>query len=234
MNYKDFKEKFIGDVKSKLLSDQGTDVDITINKMNKLNESYEAMTVKPEGSNIGVNIAVDKLFKAMKSGASYDEVIDKAIAWQTTKFSVKGMFKFLQGYMAERKRQLTQGKVTKDTHVKGKQTVKQLVGQGQGVSTMEIAGSGIRDFKRISNKYGLDFAVTKDKSVDPPLYTVFFKTKDDDAITSVLKEYAVKQTKRKKSLDKDRPSILQKLKKFKEIVANTIHKPKEHKKELDR
>ena len=78
MNYKDFKEKFIEDVKAKL-SDQGTDVDITINKMNKLNESYEAMTVKPEGSNIGVNIAVDKLFKAMKSGASYEEVIDKAI-----------------------------------------------------------------------------------------------------------------------------------------------------------
>lgn len=165
-----------------------------------------------------------------------EEVEKKTVnlAWQTTKFSVKGMFKFLQGYMAERKRQLTQGKVTKDTHVKGKQTVKQLVGQGQGVSTMEIAGSGIRDFKRISNKYGLDFAVTKDKSVDPPLYTVFFKTKDADAITSVLKEYTAIQTKRKKSLDKDRPSILQKLKKFKDIVANTIHKPKEHKKELDR
>ena len=99
---------------------------------------------------------------------------------------------------------------------------------------MDIGDSGIRDFKRIANKYGVDFAITKDKTVDPPKYTVFFKAKDADASTSVLKEYAVKQTKRKKSMEKDRPSILQKLKKFKEIVANTARKPKERRKEQER
>lgn len=65
-------------------------------------------------------------------------------------------------------------------------------------------------------------------------YTVFFKAKDADAITSVLKEYAAKQTKRKKSMEKDRPSILQKLKKFKELVANLPHKAKEKIKEPER
>ena len=34
----------------------------------------------------------------------------------------------------------------------GKQSVKELVGQGQGVSSMEIGDSGIRDFKKIANK----------------------------------------------------------------------------------
>lgn len=55
MDYENFKEQFVEDVKEKLY-EQGTEVDITVNTVNKLNESYEAMTVKPEGSNIGVNI----------------------------------------------------------------------------------------------------------------------------------------------------------------------------------
>ncbi len=165
-----------------------------------------------------------------------EEVAKKTvnIAWQTTKYSVKEMIKYVQGYMAERRKHLDKILNNKDSPIKGKQTVKQLVGQGQGVSSMEIGDSGIRDFKRIANKYGVDFAITKDKTVEPPKYTVFFKAKDADAITSVLKEYAAKQAKRKKSLGKNRTSILQKLKKFKEIVANTIRKPKEHKKELNR
>ena len=124
--------------------------------------------------------------------------------------------------------------VKKNTPKKGKQSVKQLVGQGQGVSAMDIGDSGIRDFKRIANKYGVDFAITKDKTVDPPKYTVFFKAKDADAITAVLKEYAAKQTKRKKTQQKQRPSILQKLKKFKEIVAKTARQPKERRKEQER
>ena len=31
----------------------------------KLNESYEAVTVTPEGSNIGVNIGIDKFYDAI-------------------------------------------------------------------------------------------------------------------------------------------------------------------------
>ena len=48
----------------------------------------------------------------------------------------------------------------------------------------------------------------------------------------VLKEYSVKQIKRKKTAT--RPSVLQKLKKFKEIVAKTPRKEKEKKKEHER
>ena len=99
---------------------------------------------------------------------------------------------------------------------------------------MEIGDSGIRDFKKLANKYGVDFAIVKDKTVDPPKFTVFFKARDADAITQVLKEYTAKQTKRKKTAEKERPSILQKLKKFKEIVANTPRKSKEKRKEMER
>lgn len=51
----------------------------SVNTVNKLNESYEAVTVTPEGSNIGVNIGIDKFYDAMENGRSYDEVVDKAV-----------------------------------------------------------------------------------------------------------------------------------------------------------
>ncbi|SCY23298.1 hypothetical protein SAMN02910451_01852 [Butyrivibrio hungatei] len=78
MDYENFKEQFVEDVKEKLY-EQGTEVDITVNTVNKLNESYEAMTVKPEDSNIGVNIGIDKFYGAVEDGTSYEDVVDKAV-----------------------------------------------------------------------------------------------------------------------------------------------------------
>lgn len=78
MDYESFKEKFVEDLKDRL-DDQGADVKVSFNTVNKLNESYEAVTVTPEGSNIGVNIGIDKFYDAMENGRSYDEVVDKAV-----------------------------------------------------------------------------------------------------------------------------------------------------------
>lgn len=114
----------------------------------------------------------------------------------------------------------------------GKQTVKQLIGQGQGVESMDIGDSGVRDFKHIANRYGVDFAIVKDKNENPPRYTVFFKAKDVDAITAVLKDYSAKQMKRKE--DREKPSIIEKLKEYKEKVKNTPRRDKEKRKEQER
>ena len=116
---------------------------------------------------------------------------------------------------------------------KGKQTVKQLVGQGQGVSSMEIGDTGLRDFNKIAKKYGVDFAIVKDKDENPPKYTCFFKAKDADAILKVMDEYTKKQLK-KKDRAENRPSVLEKLKHFKEVVAKTPRKAKEKRKEQAR
>lgn len=48
MDYESFKEKFVEDVKDRLY-EQGAEVDLSIHTVNKLNESYEAITVTPEG-----------------------------------------------------------------------------------------------------------------------------------------------------------------------------------------
>lgn len=78
MDYESFKEKFVEDLKERL-DEQGADVKVSVNTINKLNESYEAVTVTPEDSNIGVNIGIDKFYDAMENGRSYDEVVDKAV-----------------------------------------------------------------------------------------------------------------------------------------------------------
>ena len=164
-----------------------------------------------------------------------EEVAGKAIhlVIQAEKLSGRTMVRGLHAWYQHHQRKKAVARMAKDT-VKGKQSVKELIGQGQGVSSMDIGDSGIKDFKKIANKYGVDFAIVRDKAADTPLYTVFFKAKYADAIKQILKEYAVKQKKKKEKAAETKPSILQKLKKFKEKVANMPRKDKERRKEQER
>ena len=97
----------------------------------------------------------------------------------------------------------------------GRQSVKTLIRQGQGVSSIPLADEGLKDFQKIAKKYGVDFAVVK----------------DTDAITRIIQDYSAKQVK-KPSVEKT--SVLEKLKKFKEIVAAIPKKVAEKKKERSR
>ena len=110
-------------------------------------------------------------------------------------------------------------------HPKGKQTVKQLTRQGQGVNTMEIADENLRQFERIARKYGVDYAVRRDRDAVPPRFLLFFKGRDADAITAAIKEFL--SAKERKS---ERPSVLQKLRELSPIPVAQ----KERRKELER
>lgn len=110
----------------------------------------------------------------------------------------------------------------------GKQTVKKLIGQNQGVSSIDIANTGIRDFDRIAKKYGVDYAIKKDRSVSPPKYLVFFKAKDADALTVAFNEYSSKQMNRSR-----KPSVLKQLSRFKELAAGIPAKVRQKKLERD-
>lgn len=165
-----------------------------------------------------------------------EEVEQKSVnlAVRSSKVTAQVLYKGLKAFVDHQKRKAAMKAATKDDSIKGEQSVKELVGQGQGVSSMPIGDDGIKDFKKICNKYGVDFAVVKDKTVDPPQFTVFFKAKDADAITQVLKEYSAKQVKKKQKEATKKPSILEKLKKFKDILAKAPKKEKEKKKEQSR
>lgn len=112
---------------------------------------------------------------------------------------------------------------------RGKMTVKQLLRKDEGAQTVDIDELGLRDFKRIANKHGVDFAIMKSKYIDPPKYTVFFKARDRDALQHVVEEYTAKMLK-----VKEKPSVLEHLKELKEKVASMPKKVVEKMKEAVR
>ena len=98
----------------------------------------------------------------------------------------------------------------------GKQSVKQLLRQDQGATNIEIEKTGIRDLKRILDKYGVDYAITKNHD-DPPRYLVFFKARDADTLTAAFKDYSTKLVQKEK-----RPSVLERLQQFKVLAAELV------------
>ncbi len=149
------------------------------------------------------------------------------LAISTTRMTANVLKSAISKYLAYRKEKKVEKARAGPVKPCGKQTVKQLVGQNEGVANIEITDRNIRDFDRVARKYGVDYALKKDKSGEIPKYLVFFKARDGDALTAAFKEYTAK-TERKK----ERPSVLQTLRRLKEQAA-TIDTPKVRKKEID-
>lgn len=97
----------------------------------------------------------------------------------------------------------------------GRQTVKQLIRQGQGASVMEVARTDLKGFERAARKYGVDYAIRKDETGRMPKYIVFFKARDADALTAAFKEYSAFAMKKRRTR---RPSVLRQLRKLKEAA----------------
>ena len=150
-----------------------------------------------------------------------------------TKFTGRLFKAAISKYMAHRREKKLEKQRSRDSPVtpKGKQTVKQLIGQNQGVSNIEINDPSIKDFERIARKYGVDYAVKKDRSASPPKYLIFFKARDVDALTAAFSEYTQKKV--KKADRSERPSVLAKLAQFKELLKNTVV-DRSRRKELER
>ena len=127
-------------------------------------------------------------------------------------------------YLAYRKNK--QEKVA-DVTPHGKQSVKQLIGQNQGVSTIESNDPHIRDFDRIARKYGVDYAIKKVKDDGGKhKYVIFFKARDTDALTQVFTEYTRKSTEREK-----KPSVRKVLQ---NLIAKSKNKERERTKDRNR
>jgi hypothetical protein len=144
-----------------------------------------------------------------------EEVENRSVALviSGTKLTARTLKSAILKYLAWRKNK----KVKEPAIPRGKQSVKNLAKQDQGLSNIEVTDKNIKSFERVAKKYGVDFAIKKDKSVSPPKYLVFFKGRDADAITSAFTEFTAKTMKKA-----ERPSVLAQLKKFTELVKNTI------------
>ena len=145
-----------------------------------------------------------------------------SLAIRSSKLTAEVLKKAITKYLAYRKEKSKAKAVMKPT---GKQTVKELIGQNQGVSNIEITEKNIKGFDRVARKYGVDYAVKKDTSGEIPKYLVFFKARDADALTAAFTEFASKEKNREK------PSVIKHLRDLKapEIakdVAKVRHKEK--------
>ena len=100
-----------------------------------------------------------------------------------------------------------------NTVPEGKQSVKDLLKQKQGVNSIDISSTDLKGFESIARKYGIDYAVRKDRSVDPPKYLVFFKGKEADVMNAAFNEYSAKVMRQGQ-----RPSVLAEFKKLKALV----------------
>lgn len=146
----------------------------------------------------------------------------------SSKFTGRMLKAAIAKYMAHRKGVKYQKARDSPVTPHGRQTVKQLIGQNQGVSNFEVKDPSIREFDRIARKYGVDYAIKKDRSCKPPKFLVFFKSKDADALTAAFQEYAGRKVKKA-----SRPSVLQKLAHFKSLIKNPV-KDREKRKEQTR
>ncbi|PKK38628.1 hypothetical protein ABB02_01934 [Clostridiaceae bacterium JG1575] len=95
----------------------------------------------------------------------------------------------------------------------GKQTLKQLMRQNDGVSNIEITEDNIKAFESTAKKYGIDFALKKDAGEMSPRYLVFFKGRDADVLMAAFKEFSAKKLTQEK-----KPSLKKTLSAFKEVA----------------
>lgn len=157
-----------------------------------------------------------------------EEVENRTInlAISTTKLTGRSIVTGVRKYLQHREK--VKAHSAKDVKPHGKQTVKELLGQNQGATNTEIDKSGLKDFERLAKKYGVDYAVRKDKSVDPPRYLVFVRAKDADVLDAICKEHMAQTMNKEK-----RPSVLKQLAKLKAVVASIPKKVREKKQERD-
>ena len=156
-----------------------------------------------------------------------EEIEQKTInlAVTTGKLSWRLIMSAVRAYINHKRHK----QVTGPKRYRGKQTVKQLLSQDQGATSMLVGDEGIKQFERIAKRYGVDFAITKDKFVNPPKYTVFFKAKDLDALEAVMDEFE-----KAKAFKKERPSVVKQFDRYKEVAKEQVTKVKERVKELVR
>ena len=152
-----------------------------------------------------------------------DEVNEKTIALyiKTGKLTAQTLQKAMKAILSKGKKQLAKPP-------QGKQSLKQLMKQNAGVSNIEITEGNIKAFESTAKKYGIDFALKKDTTENPPRYLVFFKGRDADVLTAAFKEFSAKKLNKEQ-----KPSIRKALATFRE-AAKQLNANRQKTKHKDR
>ena len=136
------------------------------------------------------------------------------LAISTTKLTARGIIRLAAKGLAYIKRKSREAAL-KNEKPDGRQTIQQLIGPNQGVTNIDISQTDLKGFEKYARKYGVDYAITKDRSVFPPKYLVFFKARDADAMTAAFNAYSAEVLAKSKL-----PSTLSKLHKLIDAVKS--------------
>lgn len=156
-----------------------------------------------------------------------DEVIEKTVALCVN--SSKMTARILKDSMVHWLRFIEQNGrngQNRDVRVYGKQSMKSLQKQNVELTNIEITEKNIKDFERYARKYGISYALKKDRQAEVPRWYVFFKARDVDTVKAAFKEYT------QYSLNRDKkPSLRKTLKRMVERAAKQQEREKTKKRE---
>lgn len=119
-----------------------------------------------------------------------EEVESKTVnlAVSTTKLTARTLWRAFRWYLMHRNQKRIR-KQMKHPYEEGKQSVNDLMKSGVSTDKIELPDGSAKDFCKIAKKYGVDYAIRKDKTQDPPRYIIFFKAKDTEVLDQVVKDY---------------------------------------------
>lgn len=124
-----------------------------------------------------------------------EEVENRAVTLviSATKLTGRLLKAAILKYLASRKEKRLQKARAAPEKPTGKQTVKQLIGQNQGVEQTALADrQEVKAFERYARQYGVDYAIHKGTSDSGKTrYLVFFKARDRAAIDQAMRAYAM-------------------------------------------
>ena len=112
----------------------------------------------------------------------------------TTKLTARSLIRGLRWYLMSRNQKRMRKAMA---HEEGKQSVKELLKAGVSTDKIELPDGSAKDFCKLAKKFGVDYAIRKDKTQDLPRYVVFFKAKDTEVLDQVIKEYTAKNLEKK-------------------------------------
>ena len=106
------------------------------------------------------------------------------LAISTTKLTGRTIIAGIRKYLQHREK--VKMKKARDPAVHGKQSVKQLLGQNQGATNVEIDKESIRDFEKLAKKYGVCFY----RKLQCVQYAAFFYNRNNISIVICSKSHS--------------------------------------------
>lgn len=139
-----------------------------------------------------------------------EEVSQKSMAFiiQTGKMTGKVFLQAIEKYLAQerQRRQLNARDKALHPAYKGRMTIREMMKERSGLANIEIHDEHIHDFERIARRYGIEYAIKKERDKTPPHYLVFFRGRDTDVLQTAFSEFV-----RKRLKVQERPSLRDKL-----------------------